>query len=389
MTHPGLNAFNDRLDLVPSSGIRLFFDLVLTMDDVISLGVGEPDFTTPWGICNSAILSIEQGETHYTSNQGILPLRSAISTLIHEYSGVRYCPENEMIVTVGASEAIDIALRAVINPGDSVVIPEPTYISYSPLATLAGATVIPVNTGETQFVPTLAAIQAAVTDTTKLIMLCSPSNPTGAVIPPETLAAIGQFAYERGIWVLVDEIYYDLVYDGPVQSFLSTYPNAKTNTIYVGGVSKNYAMTGWRIGYLCGPKAFIERALKIHQYTVMCVPTVGQYAALEAIRNHAGSVASMRADYDQRRRLFVAGLNDLGLPTAMPEGALYCFVDIRSTGLSSEAFAVQLLETQRVAVVPGAVFGQGGEGYVRCCYAVAMADLKTALTRIEAFLNSR
>jgi aminotransferase len=220
-------------------------------------------------------------------------------------------------------------------------------------------------------------------------MLCSPSNPTGAVIPPETLAAIGQFAYERGIWVLVDEIYYELVYDVPVQSFLSTYPNAKTNTIYVGGVSKNYAMTGWRIGYLCGPKAFIERALKIHQYTVMCVPTVGQYAALEAIRNHAGSVASMRADYDQRRRLFVAGLNDLGLPTAMPEGALYCFVDIRSTGLSSEAFAVQLLETQRVAVVPGSVFGQGGEGYVRCCYAVAMADLKTALTRIETFLNSR
>lgn len=389
MPQPGFNTFNDRLDLVPSSGIRLFFDLVLTMEDVISLGVGEPDFATPWGICNSAILSIEQGETHYTANQGILPLREAISTLIQDYSGVRYCPDNEIIVTVGASEAIDIALRAVINPGDSVVIPEPTYISYSPLATLAGATVIPVNTGETQFVPTLAAIQAAVTDTTKLIMLCSPSNPTGAVIPPETLAAIGQFAYERGIWVLVDEIYYDLVYDVPVQSFLSTYPNAKTNTIYVGGVSKNYAMTGWRIGYLCGPKAFIERALKIHQYTVMCVPTVGQYAALEAIRNHAGSVASMRADYDQRRRLFVAGLNNLGLPTAMPEGALYCFVDIRSTGLSSEAFAVQLLETQRVAVVPGSVFGQGGEGYVRCCYAVAMADLKTALTRIETFLNSR
>ena len=379
--------FNTRVDAIPPSGIRRFFDLVSQRSDVISLGVGEPDYTTPWGICHEAIMRIEDGETHYTSNQGLPALRQCIAAKIRDHSGVAYNPETDIIVTVGASEGIDIALRAILNPGDQVIIPEPTYISYGPLVTLTGATAVPINTQNTGFIPTLDQIHAAYTPNTKALILCSPSNPTGMIIPPDRMREIAAFAQEKSIWVMVDEIYRELVYDGNFMPYLASHPDAQSHVIYIGGVSKDYAMTGWRIGYLCAPADLIHRALKIHQYSILCVPTVSQYAAIEALRHHTSAVHRMRADYDRRRQFIVNRLTEMGLPTALPQGALYCFTDIRATGLSSEAFAMHVLDNYGVAVVPGHVFGAGGEGYIRCCYAVSMAHLTTALDRIAACVH--
>lgn len=381
------DSFNEKLDHIPPSGIRSFFDLVMSMDDVISLGVGEPDFDTPWSIRDDAIYSLEQGLTSYTSNQGLLSLRQAISADISRKYGPSYDPELEVLVTVGVSEAVDVTVRALLNPGDHVIIPEPAYVCYTPLVQLTGATVTPIDTQPTGFVPTIDQIKAAITPKTKLIILCSPSNPTGMVIPRSTLQSIAQLANDHGIWVMSDEIYADLHYDDSFSSYVSI-PNTRAHTIYLGGFSKAHAMTGWRIGYMCAPHALIERALKIHQYSILCAPILSQYAALEALKSAGPAVEAMRQSYQRRRQLFVDGLNRIGLPTAMPQGAFYCFVDIRSTGLTSEQFAVQLLESQRVAVVPGPVFGLGGEGFVRCCFATDLDQLKLALERMDAFCQS-
>lgn len=377
--------FNHQLDAISPSGIRRFFDLVVGMDDVISLGVGEPDFSTPWAVCDEAIDRLEKGKTSYTSNNGLLELREGISRQIESQTGMAYDVDSEVLVTVGVSEAVDCCLRATLNPGDEVILPEPTYVCYAPLVEMMGAKVVSIDTSETGFVPTLDAIEAAITDKTKMIILCTPSNPTGMVIGEDVLRGVSRLASQHGFWVMADEIYGQLVYDAPFVSYASL-PDVKEHLIYLGGFSKAHAMTGWRIGYVCGPEAVVSRALKIHQYSIMCAPILSQYAAIEALKLDK-EIEDMRLSYQHRRNLFVDGLNALGLPTAMPGGAFYCFVDIRLTGLSSEDFAMQLLEAQKVAVVPGHVFGAGGEGFVRCCFATDLEQLKTALGRIEAFLN--
>jgi aminotransferase len=371
----------------PPSGIRRFFDIAASMDDVISLGVGEPDFVTPWRIREAGIFALENGFTTYTSNAGLLELREAICADLDARYAVSYHPAKECLITAGVSEGLDLALRVLLEPGDEVLIPEPCYVAYAPCVTFAGGTPVTVPTdGIDGFRLHVDRIAAAVTPRTKAVLISSPANPTGAVQLREDLAALVELAVQHDLYLISDEIYERLSYLSP-HTCLAGLPGARDRTVLLGGFSKAHAMTGWRVGYLCAPPAISELAGRIHQYTMLCAAHVSQMAALEALRAGESDVAAMVADYDRRRRLFVKGLCEIGLECPEPGGAFYAFPSIANTGLDSQEFAEQLLQSERVAVVPGDVFGPSGEGYIRCCYATALPLLEEALERMERFLR--
>lgn len=372
---------------IPSSGIRKFFDLVGSNKDIITLGVGEPDFTTPWHMREACVYSLERGFTSYTSNAGTPELREAISEYLSEQFEVRYDPKKEIIVTVGGSEAIDLALRALIVPGDEILVPEPCYISYSPITSIGGGIPVGIETfAKDEFKLTAEALEAKITPKSKVLILCYPSNPTGATMTYEDWLPIAEVVEKHDLIVISDEIYAELNYGDKHVSFASV-PGMMDRTILVSGFSKAFAMTGWRIGYTCGHPELIAAMLKIHQYTVMCAPSMGQVAALEGLRNGLGEKDRMVEAYNQRRRLMVEGLRDIGLECHEPRGAFYVFPSIQSTGLSSDEFAQRLLTEAKVAAVPGNVFGLGGEGYLRCSYATSVSQLTEALDRIGHFVE--
>ncbi|MFF2090963.1 aminotransferase class I/II-fold pyridoxal phosphate-dependent enzyme [Paenibacillus sp. NPDC058174] len=372
---------------IKPSGIRRFFDLVSARKDVITLGVGEPDFTTPWHVREAAVYSLETGKTQYTSNAGMPELRGAIGQYLNDQFAVEYNPADEILVTVGGSEAIDLALRALITPGDEILIPEPCYISYSPITTLSGGVAVGIETfAKDNFKLKAESLQAALTPRSKVLILCYPSNPTGGIMTYEDWLPIAKIVEENDLIVISDEIYAELTYGSKHVSFASI-PGMKDRTILVSGFSKAFAMTGWRMGYACGHTDLIAAMLKIHQYTVMCAPVMGQYAALEALSPHGLEEKDrMMESYNQRRRLVVKGFREIGLECHEPEGAFYAFPSIQSTGLTSEQFAQRLLEEANVAAVPGGVFGLGGEGHLRCSYATSVAQLTEALDRIGSFV---
>ncbi|MCX6957709.1 MAG: aminotransferase class I/II-fold pyridoxal phosphate-dependent enzyme [Verrucomicrobiae bacterium] len=375
---------------IPKSGIRDFFEIVQTMSDVISLGIGEPDFVTPWHIREAAIYALEKGKTSYTSNLGTPRLRSAIATYLAQRLQVDYNPTNEILVTVGVSEGIDLALRALINPGDEVLYHEPCYVSYGPTITLAGGRPIVVPTrAEENFSLNVADLEKAVTSKTKILMINFPTNPTGAAISAEKLAELARFCEKHNLIVLTDEIYSELTYDGATHHSIAAIPGMKNRTILLHGVSKAFAMTGWRIGFACGPADIIEAMMKIHQYSILCAPIMGQEAAVEALERGALSVIKMRNEYERRRNFVVAACRDMGLPCLMPQGAFYIFPNIAKYGMTSKEFALQFLQEKKVAVVPGTAFGASGEGFVRCSYATSMEKLKIAMERLEEFLKER
>ncbi len=381
-------ALADRVRAVPPSGIRRFFDILATMQDVISLGVGEPDFDTPEPIVEAGVRSLRAGRTHYTSNYGTIELRRALVTHLEHRYGVRYDPDREVVITVGASEAVDLALRATCDPGDEVVLHEPSYVAYVPAVTFAGGTVRHVSTRlDDDFALDPAAVETVITPRTKALFLGYPCNPTGAVLPPEVQDEIARIAVRHDLLVYSDEIYDRLAYGDYRHRAMSALPGMRDRTILMGGFSKAYAMTGWRVGYLCAPAHLLEGIVKVHQYGIMSAPTVAQDAALEAITSGEPDVERMLAAYDRRRRLLVDGLNGLGLRTFEPRGAFYAFPQISSTGLDSEAFAERLLAEERVAVVPGSAFGPSGEGHVRACYATSEEQLREALVRIGRFVE--
>lgn len=373
---------------LPRSGIRDFFELVIGRSDVISLGVGEPDKPTPWVIREAAIRSIEKGQTSYTSNFGLETLRVEIARYVEEFFHVGYNPKNEILVTVGVSEALDLALRAVINPGDEVIYHEPCYVSYNPSIQMAYGVPVPVNASPAHDFAVLAAdIEKAITPKTKVIMLNFPTNPTGGVEPPEELEKIAALAIKHNLLVITDEIYSELLYDGRKHTSIASFPGMKERTIFLHGFSKAFAMTGWRMGYACAPAPLLEAMMKIHQYCMLCAPIMSQMAAIEALKQGPAAYEDMRASYEQRRNKIVARLNAMGLPTFMPGGAFYVFPDIRSTGLSSKDFAVKLLQAKSVAVVPGPPFGAIGEGFVRCCYATDTNLIDKAMDLMAEFLT--
>lgn len=377
------------VEAVPPSGIRRFFDIVSQMEDVISLGVGEPDFITPWRIREAAIYAIEKGYTTYTSNYGLLELRQAIARCLDTLYGVEYSPTNEVLVTVGVSEGLDLALRAILNPGDEVLIPEPCYVSYKPCTLFAGGTPIPVpGDPDDGFTIRAAALEASVSPRTRAILLNFPNNPTGATLRRDEMERIARLAERHDLWVISDEIYARLTYEGQ-HLCMASLPGMQRRTILLNGFSKAYAMTGWRIAYAAGPAEVIAAMTKIHQYTMLCAPITAQMAAIEALKNGDRDADEMVTEYDARRRLLVRGFNAIGLPCHMPEGAFYAFPSIRDTGLDSERFAEQLLQEEQVAVVPGNAFGTCGEGHIRCSYAAATAALEEALRRIERFVKKR
>ncbi|MUT65892.1 aminotransferase class I/II-fold pyridoxal phosphate-dependent enzyme [Paenibacillus sp. NEAU-GSW1] len=373
---------------IKPSGIRRFFDLVSARKDVITLGVGEPDFTTPWHVREAAVYSLETGKTQYTSNAGMPELRGAIGQYLNDQFKVEYNPANEILVTVGGSEAIDLALRALISPGDEILIPEPCYISYSPITTLSGGVAVGIETfAKDQFKLKAESLKAAITPRSKVLILCYPSNPTGGIMTYEDWLPIAKVVEENDLIVISDEIYAELTYGTKHVSFAAM-PGMKDRTILVSGFSKAFAMTGWRMGYACGHTDLIAAMLKIHQYTVMCAPIMGQHAALEALSVHGLEEKDrMIESYNQRRRLVVKGFRDIGLECHEPEGAFYAFPSVQSTGLSSEHFAQRLLEEAGVAAVPGDVFGLGGDGHLRCSYATSVALLTEALDRIGNFVH--
>lgn len=372
---------------LPASGIRRFFDLVAEMDDVISLGVGEPDFVTPQRVRDAAIASLEQGRTSYTSNYGLLELREAIAQTQMRRHGTPYDPRTQILVTVGVSEALDIAFRALVNPGDEVLIPEPCYVSYMPCVAFAGGVPVALPTSAAEgFAVTPEALEARITPRTKALVLSFPTNPTGAVMSREALQAVVDVAVRHDLYLISDEIYERLSYDAPPVSVASL-DGALERTILLNGFSKAHAMTGWRIGYACAPAAIIELMMKVHQYTMMCAPITSQIGAIEALRHCDDEAQAMVDDYDRRRRLFVGGLNAIGLDCPLPGGAFYAFPSVKRFGLSSEVFAERLLMEERVLVVPGPVFGEGGLGHVRCCYATATEKLEEALRRMERFVG--
>jgi aminotransferase len=382
-----MRPMNPAVIACPPSGIRRFFDIAASMEDVISLGVGEPDYATPWRIREAGIFSLESGITTYTSNAGLLELREAICVDLDRRHGLGYRPEDECLITAGVSEGLDLALRALLAPGDEVLIPEPCYVAYGPCVSLAGGTPVTVATsGVDGFRLHADRIAAAITPRTKAILLSSPANPTGAVQARDDLAAVAELAVQHDLYLISDEIYERLSYLSP-HVCVAALPGAFERTILLGGFSKAYAMTGWRVGYLCAPAPISELACRIHQYTMLCAPHISQLAALEALRNGESDADEMIADYDRRRRIFVKGLCEIGLDCPEPGGAFYAFPSISSTGLASQEFAERLLYDEHVAVVPGDVFGASGEGYVRCCYATALSDLEEALVRIERFLG--
>jgi len=378
-----------RVQQIPSSGIRKFFEMVIGMDDVISLGVGEPDFVTPWPVREACIYSLEKGYTSYTSNWGLQELRDEIAHAIISDYGITYSPEDQILVTTGVSEAIDLAIRAITNPGDEVIVVEPCYVSYSPCVVFAGGKPVPVATDSSNhFKVTPEQIRDKITDKTKAVVLSYPNNPTGAVMNKKDLEAIADVIVEHDLIVISDEVYDKLTYDGKHTCFASL-NGMQDRTILLNGPSKAYAMTGWRIGYAASTPEIIGAMLKIHQYTMLCAPITAQMAAIEALKNGREDMLAMVKEYDRRRRLIVKGLNALGLDCIEPKGAFYAFPSIKSTGMSSEEFAEKLLKEQKVAVVPGNVFGACGEGFIRCAYATSRDVIKEALERMETFVSPK
>jgi aminotransferase len=368
---------------IPRSGIRDFFEIVQSMKGVVSLGIGEPDFVTPGHIREAAIYSLEKGRTGYTSNLGDPRLRRSIAKYVEKNFSVSYNPHDEIIVTVGVSEAIDLALRALLNPGDEVLFHEPCYVSYSPTIALAGGKAVPVTThAEDEFVLRASDLEKAVNSRTRLLLLSFPTNPTGAVMPPDELVKIADFAVKHDLVVLTDEIYSELTYDDLPHLSIASLPGMKERTLFLHGFSKAFAMTGWRIGFACGPSDIIEAMMKIHQYSIMCASTMAQEAAIEALERGQRSMERMREEYRLRRNFIVSSLNEAEIPCHLPKGAFYVFPDIRGIGLSSKDFSLSLLKEKNVAVVPGTAFGPSGEGYVRCSYAAAMDQIKIAMERI-------
>ena len=373
---------------IPPSGIRRFFDIVAEMSGVISLGVGEPDFITPWHIRESCVHGLQRGYTAYTSNYGLLELRQAIARHIETEYQVPYNPRNEILVTVGVSEALDLAMRAILSPGDEVLVPEPCYVSYKACVTLAGGKPVPVSTERRdEFRLTVQSLEAALTPKTKALLIGFPNNPTGAIMPKAELETIARFAEAHDLIVISDEIYADLTYDGQHCCF-SSLPGMRDRTILLNGFSKAYAMTGWRIGYALGNPDFIGAMTKIHQFTMLCAPVTAQVAALEALQRGRPSRDKMVAEYDRRRRLMVEGLRKIGLDCFEPKGAFYVFPSIQETGLTALEFAEQLLKAEKVALVPGDAFGDCGTGFVRCSYASSYANLTEALARIGRFTKT-
>jgi aminotransferase len=386
-TLPGKSWVAPTIKALPKSGIRRFFDLVSEMKGVISLGVGEPDFVTPWHIRDAAIYSLEKGYTMYSSNYGLLELRQEVCLRVNEWYGVSYDPRTEALITVGVSEALDLAFRAILNPGDEVIIPQPCYVSYGPCTIMAGGVPVFVETGvEQNFMVQAEAIERVVSPRTKAILLSYPNNPTGGVLSREEMLKIARIAEDHDLLVISDEIYADLTYEGEHTCFASL-PGMKDRTILLSGFSKAYAMTGWRVGYSLANPEITDAMMKIHQYIMLCAPMMSQKAALEALKNGGKEKDKMKKQYDMRRRLIVKGLNDLGLPCFEPRGAFYAFPDIRNTGLSSEEFAERLLREEKVAVVPGNAFGGSGEGFVRCSYASSVQNINEALVRIGRFVS--
>ena len=378
---------NSRVARIPASGIRRFFDFIAGVEGVISLGVGEPDFITPERFRRAAVESIQDGRTKYTSNYGILPLREAIAEHTTKLRGVRYDPASEILVTVGVSEAVDLALRATLEDGDEVLIADPSYVAYVPGIVLAGGIPVPVPTdADHDFRLRPEDLRAAITPRTRAVLLGFPNNPTGAVLSAEDVDGIAALAAEHDLIVYADEIYDRLVYGAAHESIVSR-PGMRERTVYLAGFSKSYAMTGWRVGYACAPAEVIEMMMKIHQYSVMCVPTAGQYAALEALRSGEADLQRMLGEYDRRRRRIWERFNAMGLRCFEPRGAFYCFPDVRSTGLDDATFAERLLTEEKVVVVPGSAFGDGGRGHIRACYAASMEQIDEACDRIERFLS--
>jgi aminotransferase len=373
---------------IPRSGIRDFFEVVQTMTDVISLGIGEPDYVTPWRIREAAIFGMEKGRTGYTSNLGLPKLRHAIARYIERRYGVEYQPQDEILVSVGVSEALDIALRALLNPGDEVIFHEPSYVSYHPSVLLSYGKAVSVQTSAKDDFRLLAEdIAKAITPRTKVLLLSFPTNPTGGVLRAEDLRPIAEICARHDLVVLSDEIYSELIYDGTEHTSIASLPGMRDRTVLLNGCSKSFAMTGFRVGYACAPSPIIEAMMKIHQYAIMCASTMSQEAAIEALENCQKEVETMRGDYERRRNYVVNRLNEIGLPCHSPKGAFYVFPDITSTGLKSKDFSLRLLKSQKVAVVPGSAFGASGEGFVRCCFATGLDKLKEAMARIEQFVN--
>lgn len=382
------SVLSNRIQEIQPSGIRRFFDILEEMKDTISLGVGEPDFVTPWHIRDAGIYSLEKGFTRYTSNAGTAELRREISAYMSRRFHLQYDHAKQIVVTVGGSEGIDLAIRCLVNPGDEVIIPVPSFVCYAPLVSMAGGTPVLVSTRvENEFRLTAQEVRDAITPKTKLLVLPFPNNPTGAILRQEDLEEIAEVLRGTNILVLSDEIYAELTY-GQKHVSIANIPDMYERTIVVNGFSKAFAMTGWRLGFLCAPAALMEQMLKLHQFGIMCAPTTSQYAAIEALRNGDRDIESMRDEYDGRRLYLVEGLRRIGVPCFEPKGAFYVFPDIRATGLTSDDFCEQLLLQEKVAVISGTAFSPAGEGFVRCCYATGMKDLGEALTRIDHFLQN-
>ena len=381
------DALSGKVKQIKPSGIRKFFDIVSEMDDAISLGVGEPDFDTPWHIREEGMYSLEKGRTFYTSNAGLSELKIEISKYLDRRFDLKYDPSDEIMITVGGSEAIDGALRAMLDAGDEVILPQPSYVSYEPCIVLAdGVPVIVELKEENDFKLTREQLEKAVTDKTKILIMPFPNNPTGAIMTKEELQPIVDFVIEHDLFVISDEIYSELTYSGNHVS-IGAFPGMKERTIVINGFSKSYAMTGWRLGYACGPKVILKQILKIHQFAIMCAPTTSQYAAIEALRHGDDDVEKMRDEYDRRRRFLLNAFEEMGIECFEPYGAFYMFPSIKKFGMSSDEFATRLLKEEKIAVVPGTAFGDCGEGFLRISYAYSIDDLKAALERIGRFIE--
>lgn len=381
------NPLSDQVVALKPSGIRKFFDIVSEMKDAISLGVGEPDFDTPWHIRDEGIYALERGRTFYTSNAGLKELRQEVCNYLKRKQGIEYAWDKEVVITVGGSEAIDIGLRAMINPGDEVIIPQPSYVSYEPCAILAGAKPVILNLkAENEFRLTAGELEEAITDKTKVLILPYPNNPTGAIMEQKDLEAIAQVIIKHDIFVMSDEIYSELTYKDRHVSIASL-PGMRERTILINGFSKAYAMTGWRLGYACGPHAIIQQMTKIHQFAIMCAPTTSQYAAVEALKNGDADVEEMKLSYNQRRRFLLNAFEEMGLECFEPFGAFYVFPCIKEFGMTSDEFANAFLEAEKVAAVPGTAFGDSGEGFLRISYAYSLDTLREAMTRLSRFIG--
>lgn len=380
---------NKRIQAVPPSGIRKFFDLLEEMPDAISLGIGEPDFVTPWHIRNAGIYSLEKGYTKYTPNKGLGELRRQISKYLSRRFDLHYDPINQIVVTVGGSEGLDLALRCILEPEDEVIIPTPSFVCYGPLASMSMGTPVYVETKvENEFRLTPDELRAAITPKTKALVLPYPCNPTGGIMEREDLEAIAEVLRDTNILVISDEIYCELTYGGKPHVSIASIPGMYERTMLVNGFSKAYSMTGWRMGYVCGPEPLMSQLVKLHQYGIMSAPTTSQYAAIEAMKNGDADIRKMQEEYDGRRRFLLKGFRDMGLDCFEPKGAFYMFPCIKSTGMTSEEFCTEFLKAEQVAVIPGSAFGPGGEGFVRCCYAASMRDLDEAIRRMKRFIDS-